>query len=183
VVSQGDRVTIRYALAGGGAGRTVGIVPGGERSPERSPVETLPIYDASDHIAPMLGTAQLTPGPYRAALIDKDGALLATTPFWIQPRDAVPAIRTTSPSYAPGEAIGVRWTNGPGNKLDYVAVFPAGEPSVYGYIGYRYIGANPEGGFALTHSDLGRLAPGRYVVRLMLDDGYSVIAEAPFTVR
>jgi endonuclease/exonuclease/phosphatase family metal-dependent hydrolase len=180
VVRQGDRVTIRYALAGGGAGRTVGILPAGETEP----VQTIPIYDASDHIAPMLGTAPLEPGPYRAALIDKDGSLLATSPFWIQARDAQPQIRTTESSYAPGEDIKVRWANGPGNKLDYVALFPVHEPSVYGYVAYKYVNAKPEGGFALTTKDLGRLGPGDYVARLMLDDGYSVIAESePFNVR
>jgi hypothetical protein len=87
-------------------------------------------------------------------------------------------------SYAPGEPIAVRWSNGPGSKLDYVAVFPADEPSMYGYVGYKYVDARPEGGFALTRSDLGRLDPGDYVARLMLDDGYSVIAESePFGVR
>jgi endonuclease/exonuclease/phosphatase family metal-dependent hydrolase len=184
VVRLGDRVTIRYALAGGGSGRTVGIIPGGEESAETKPVETIPIYDASDHIAPMLGTAPLAPGPYRAALIDKDGSLLATSPFWIQERDAEPQIRTTASSYAPGGDITVRWTNGPGNKLDYVAVFGADEPSVYGYVAYKYVDAKPAGGFALTEADLGRLDPGDYVARLMLDDGYSVIAESkPFHVR
>jgi hypothetical protein len=184
VVRQGDRVTIRYTLAGGGSGRTVGIIPGGVDSPETDPVQTIPIYDASDHIAPMFGTAPLAPGPYRAALIDKDGSLLATQPFWVQAREAQPEIRTTRSSYASGEPIAVRWRNGPGNKLDYVAVFEAKEPSLYGYAGYKYVDARPEGGFALTRGDLGRLEPGSYVARLMLDDGYSVIAESErFSVR
>jgi endonuclease/exonuclease/phosphatase family metal-dependent hydrolase len=183
VVRQGDRVTLRYALAGGGPGRAVGIIPGGDGSPETEPVQTIPIFDASDHLAPMFGTAPLAPGAYRAALIDKDGSLLATSPFWIEARDAQPEIKTTKPSYAPGDPIAVRWANGPGNRLDYVAVFKASEPSMYGYVGYKYIDAQPQGGFALRRADLGRLSPGRYVVRLMLDDGYSVIAQSPFTVR
>ena len=64
VVSQGDRLTLRYTLAGGGPGRTVGIVPGGAGTGGQ-PVQTIPIYDASDHIAPMFGTAPLAPGRYR----------------------------------------------------------------------------------------------------------------------
>jgi hypothetical protein len=184
VVTQGDRVTIRYALAAGAAGRTVGIIPGGEGDPVRAPLETIPIYDASDHIAPMLGTAPLAPGAYRAALMEKDGSVLATAPFWIQAPGARAEIRTTRSTYAPGEDIAVRWSNGPGNKLDYVAIFPADEPSVYGYIAYKYVDALPDGGFALTRADLGRLDPGEYVARLMLDDGYSVVAQSPpFDVR
>ena len=73
------------------------------------------------------------------------------------------------------------WRDGPGNKLDWVAIFPAGEPSLYGYIGFRYVGAPARGLGGLRAA--GGLAPGRYVARLMLDDGYSVLAEAPFERR
>ena len=75
----------------------------------------------------------------------------------------------------------VSWSGGPGNKLDYVAIFRAGEPSLYSYLGYRYVDARPAGSVRFgVDSDL---KPGRYVARLMLDDGYSVIAETPFKVR
>ncbi len=181
VVEAGERVTVRYALAGGGPGRTVGIVAGPD--PERDPAQTIPIYDASDHIAPMLGTAGLDPGTYRAVLLDGEGEPLASSPFWIAARDARPSIETTQPSFAPGEPVGVRWQDAPGNKLDYVAIFKAGDPSVYGYLGFLYVDARPAGELEFTKADSGRLAPGRYVARLMLDDGYSILANAPFEVR
>ncbi len=182
VVEAGDRVTLRFTLAGGGPGLTVGLVAG--RDPERPPEQTIPIYDASDHIAPMLGTAGLAPGAYTAVLLDGDGAPLASSPFWIAPRDARPSIETTRPSFAPGEPVGVRWRNAPGNKLDYAAIFKAGDPSVYGYYGFVYLDARPNGELEFTRADTGRLAPGRYVARLMLDDGYSMLAtSAPFEVR
>ena len=180
VVEAGARVTLRYTLAGGGPGRTVGIVAG--RDPRAKPEQTIPIYDASDHIAPMLGTAGLAPGRYEAVLLDRGGKPLASSDFWIVARDAQPAIETTRASFAQGEPIRVRWRNAPANKLDYVAVFEAGDPSVYGYLGFVYTGARPEGALELTRADTGRLAPGRYVARLVLDDGYSVLASAPFTV-
>jgi endonuclease/exonuclease/phosphatase family metal-dependent hydrolase len=180
VVEAGGRVTLRYTLAGGGPGRTVGIVAG--RDPAGKPEQTIPIYDASDHIAPMLGTAGLAPGRYSAVLLDGDGGVLASSEFWIAARDAQPAIETTRASFAPGEPVGVRWQDAPANKLDYVAIFKAADPSVYGYLGFLYTGARPEGTLEFTKADTGRLAPGRYVARLMLDDGYSVLAGAPFTV-
>lgn len=180
VVTQGERVTIRYALAGAGAGREVGVIPrwgDGDQA-----VETLPIFDGGDHIAPMLGTSTLSPGPYRAALLAPEGDVLASSPFWVQAPDAKPAIDLTSDTYAPGDPIGVRWQDAPANKLDYVGIYEAGNPSLYDYLGFLYTGARPEGELEFTRGDTGKLAPGRYVANLMLDDGYTILASAPFTV-
>ncbi len=180
VVAQGERVTIRYALAGAGAGREVGVLPrsgdGGKA------IETVPVFDGADHLAPMLGTGTLSPGAYRAALLAPDGDVLASSPFWVEARDARPSIELTAEAYAPGERIGVRWRNAPGNKLDYVGIFSADEPSLYDYLGFLYTGARPEGELEFTRADTGRLAPGDYVANLMLDDGYTILASAPFTV-
>lgn len=43
--------------------------------------------------------------------------------------------------------------------------------------------ARVDGSLEFDRADTGRLAPGRYVARLMLDDGYTVIAETPFAIR
>jgi hypothetical protein len=92
-------------------------------------------------------------------------------------------VETEQAAYAPGEPVRVRWRNGPANKLDWVGIFPAGEPSLYGYSGFIYTGARSQGSIEFTRADTGRLAPGRYLARLMLDDGYSILSEAQFTVR
>ncbi|MFN8151530.1 MAG: endonuclease/exonuclease/phosphatase family protein [Solirubrobacterales bacterium] len=183
VVTRGERVTIRYALSGAGAGRTVGIVPADSGRNGEDAIATVPIFDGADHIAPMLGTATLSPGPYRAAAIDADGRIIASSPFWVQAPGALPSIETDRSSYAPGDPIGVSWRNGPGNKLDYVGVFKAGDPNAYDYLGFVYVDALPQGSLELTRADLGELPPGRYVASLMLDDGYATLASAPFTVR
>ena len=180
VVERGDRVTLRYTLQGGGSGRTVGIVPGPD--PAAKPAQTIPIYDASDHIAPMFGTAPLAAGRYEAVLLSGDGKPLASSPFWLVEPGAQPEIRADRPAYSRGDPVTVRWRDGPGNKLDWIALFPAGEPSLYGYVGFRYAGGRPEGSVVFGRG--GELRPGRYVPRLMLDDGYSVLAEGPaFEVR
>lgn len=183
VVDRGERVTLRYMLASGGPGREVGILAGGEGRPEGRPLQTIPIFDASDHIAPMFGTGPLAPGAYRAALLDRGGEVLAASPFWIAEPGAKPWVGTERSSYAPGEPVRVRWRNAPANKLDWVGIFPAGDPSLYSYAGFIYTDARPAGSIEFTRADTGRLGPGRYVVRLMLDDGYSVLAEAPFEIR
>ena len=180
VVERGERVTLRYMLAEGGPGREAGILAGAEGTPEGKPLQTIPIFDASDHIAPMFGTAPLAPGAYRAALLDRGGETLATSPFWVAEPGSEPRVSTAKASYAPGEPVRVRWQDAPANKLDWVGIFPAGDPSVYGYTGFLYTGARPSGSIEFSAADTGRLAPGRYLARLMLDDGYSVLAEAPF---
>ncbi len=75
------------------------------------------------------------------------------------------------------------WSNAPGNKLDWVGIYKAGDPDTYNYYGFLYIGAKPEGEIEFSQGDLyGGLEPGEYEARLMLDDGYAVLASAPFTV-
>jgi hypothetical protein len=105
--------------------------------------------------------------------------VLAASAFWVAEPGAAPSVGTDRRSYASGAPIEVSWRNGPGNKLDWVAIYPAGDPSLYGYVGFRYAGARPAGEVRFG----GRLKPGRYLARLMLDDGYSALAQAPFEVR
>lgn len=176
VVPRGERVTLRYALGGSGGGREVGVLKGGK------PVETIPVYDGADHIAPMLGTEVLEPGRYEAGLIDSDGEVLARSPFWVAGPSGRPQVSTDGKAYAPGEEIEVSWEGAPGNKLDWIGVYPADDPSLYSYAGFVYTGARPSGRLELTRSDVGKLAPGRYRATLMLDDGYTILAEAPFRV-
>jgi hypothetical protein len=53
---------------------------------------------------------------------------------------------------------------------------------IYGYLGFKYTGARPSGRMRFTKADLGTLKPGRYRATLMLDDGYSVLADTTFRV-
>jgi hypothetical protein len=175
VVRRGERLTIRYASH---RGRRIGILPlHGDR-----PIVTLPIYDASDHQAGFFGTSSLRPGAYRAALLNGKGGVEATSRFWVLPRGARPRIRSAQSVYAPGETIRLSWRNAPGNKFDWVGVFPGGPLDVYNYLGFSYIGALPNGHLAMTQADLGKLGPGRYTAGLFLDDGYSVLARTSFRV-
>jgi hypothetical protein len=175
VVRRGQRLTIRYASH---RGRRIGILPlHGDR-----PIVTLPIYDASDHQAGFFGTSSLRPGAYRAALLNGKGGVEATSRFWVLPRGARPRISSARSVYAPGETIRLSWRNAPGNKFDWVGIFPGGPLDVYNYLGFSYIGALPHGRVAMTKADLGKLAPGRYTAGLMMDDGYSVLARTSFRV-
>jgi hypothetical protein len=175
VVRRGETLTIRYASH---RGRRIGVLPKrGSR-----PIVMLPIYDASDHLTGFFGTAGLRPGSYRAALFNGEGGIEATSRFWVLPRRAKPRIRSAQPVYAPGETIRLSWRNVPGNKFDWVGIFPGGPLNVYSYLGFSYIGALPHGRVALTKADLGKLRPGRYTAGLLMDDGYSLLARTSFRV-
>ena len=179
VARLGQTLTIRYTTTGR-SGRRIGILPAhGTR-----PIVTLPILDGSDHLAAFFGTRPLGAGSYRAALLGRDGAVQASSPFWVLPRGARPRISPARRSFAAGEPIRVRWRNAPGNKLDWVGIFRAGPLDVYGYLGFSYLGARPHGTVSFAPGDLyAKLKPGRYVAGLFLDDGYSLLARTTFRVR
>jgi hypothetical protein len=140
-----------------------------------------------DAAGPRLAGEELAAGHYVATMTTTDGPAMATA-FWVLDPLARPSIDVQKQRYALGEEIGIHWQNGPGSRNDYVAVFAA--DSAVGYddgIAWTYVGARPSGQLRLgpSSSETGwPLPPGRYVARLMLDDGYDMLAEsAPFSVE
>ena len=110
--------------------------------------------------------------------------LLASSRFWVQGRHERPRIRTSRRVYRPGQPVGLRWSGMPGNKYDWVGIYRATRPlDLYGYYGFRYLGALPAGRLSMTSADTGTLAPGRYVAGLFLDDGYALLARTSFRVK
>ncbi len=141
-----------------------------------------------------LATEPLAPGAYEVALVDAEGEILARSAFWLYEPGAEPIVRTSRRSYLAGEPIEVAWTKAPGMKYDWVSVFRArkdpGPPQENcsagtcgngNYLVYEYTGARVEGS---TNIPSRSLAPGRYEIRLLLDDGYRAVARsAPFRVE
>ena len=179
VVTRGRRVSVRYTGTMGGAGRRIAVL----RGASSKPLMSIPIYDASDHLAGYFGTGTLRPGAYRAALLRGNGSVAASYRFWVEAPGTKPAIRATRRSFARGEPIRLSWEGAPANRLDWLGIYPAGEGDLYNYLGFRYTGARPSGRMSFTKADLGTLEPGRYRATLMLDDGYSVLAQTSFRVR
>jgi endonuclease/exonuclease/phosphatase family metal-dependent hydrolase len=177
IVRRGEPVTIRYIGARGPAKR-IGIT----RARGGRPLASLPIADTSDHRAAFFGTAGLRPGVYRAALLSR-GRVLASSRFWVVGKRSRPRISTSRRVYAPGQPIRLRWSGMPGNRFDWVGIFKSGRTlDLYGYLGFSYLGALPSGRMSMTSADLGKLAPGRYVAGLFLDDGYALLARTSFRV-
>jgi hypothetical protein len=87
-------------------------------------------------------------------------------------------------SFAPHEPITLSWSNGPGNRYDWVGIYAKDEPDNQNYVGFFYLNAAPDGTLTITSEQLGQdLAPGAYEARLELDDDYASLAGASFTVK
>ena len=105
--------------------------------------------------------------------------------------------RTTR--YGVAEPVGVTWSNAPGNRWDWLGIFKATDAAVPtdgsipddsgDYLLYEYTRTEVEGHGTFskssqTGSGTWPLPPGRYEVRLMLDDGYRTVARSrPFTIE
>ncbi|WP_433381180.1 endonuclease/exonuclease/phosphatase family protein [Actinoplanes sp. CA-142083] len=126
-----------------------------------------------------LPTRGLARGEHEVALVSGDGAVLTRTGIWVYPAGEPTQVSTARSSVRKGEPIGVRWSNAPGMGLDWIAVYRVGADAA-DYLTYEYTGGRVEGGLTI---DSGSLSPGRYVLRLLPDDGYRAVAESrPFTV-
>ena len=181
IVAPGDEVIVRYH-APGKEGDLVALLPaGGEVT--RDVVMSLPPQESFVDGAVVFGTATLAPGAYEAALLGADGAELARIPFWVQSPTDIPGLTPQKPVFAAGEPIVINWSNAPGNKWDWIGIYAAGDADLYNYLGYLYTEAEPEGSVTFDEEAFGEiLPPGDYEARLMRDDGYVILATAPFTV-
>jgi len=84
---------------------------------------------------------------------------------------------------AAGEPVTVSWEHAPGYKWDWVGIYAAGDPDLYNYLAFLYTQAEIGGSVVFDEAAFGgALAPGEYEARLMRDDGYVLLASAPFTV-
>jgi len=133
-----------------------------------------------------LASNSFAPGHYQISVAGQDGSELQNE-FWILDGDRETAIEVVGDRFAVGQAIPIRWTNAPGNRNDYVAVYSPGSAAQYETGDYEtglpwaYIDALPEGQSQLDASSAGwgwPVPPGTYVMRLMEDDGYDILAES-----
>ena len=128
------------------------------------------------------------PGHYEVQLQDSMTNAVRDKEFWVLPDGALPELELNKLSFAIDEAIDVRFRNGPGNRHDYLAAYPVGSSTNYDNgLAWTYIDALPSGEKRLEASTVSwgwPLAPGDYVIRLIRDDGYEVLAESePFAVE
>ena len=103
--------------------------------------------------------------------------------FWVVEPGARPEVSVDG-EFAVGDPIEVTWTNAPGERFDWLGIYPAGELDLYNaYWAFAYTEATVAGSYTFTSDDFGEDLPaGDYVVVLASDDHYIVLASADFTV-
>ena len=133
-----------------------------------------------------LASSRFAAGHYQISVAGQDGGELQNE-FWILDGNREAAVEVVGESFAVGQAIPYTWSNAPGNRNDYVAVYLPGVTAQYEAGDYEtglpwaYIDALPEGRSQLDASNAGwgwPVPPGTYVMRLMEDDGYDILAES-----
>jgi endonuclease/exonuclease/phosphatase family metal-dependent hydrolase len=191
-VEQPDPLEVRFHGAGEEGERVAVVRPGGSFEAALASQGT---EEADETLS--LTTEPLAPGEYEAALVDPGGSVVARSEFWLYEPGSEPTVSTSKRRYDRGEPIDVSWTKAPGMKFDWVSIFKArnkpGPPQencsagVCGngtYLLYEYTGARIAGSTTFSaDSEVGYatwpLRPGRYEVRLLLDDGYRSVATSP----
>ena len=126
---------------------------------------------------------EVRPGPLR----HQERQTEASAPVWVYRQGSQAQHQTNRHTYRVGSPIRVSWTRAPGNNLDWVSLFRCHVrcDGPGGYTIYRYTRTAVEGSLTFGRDDyLGygsvrSLAPGRYVARLLTDDGYHAIGTSP----
>jgi hypothetical protein len=172
-VTRGDTIGVRYAAPHGEGVDTLAIVPAGGRPDDA--IMSLPPQEASFFGRVTFGSSGLKADRYDALLVDGRRRVLSRSPFWVVDRGASPRLRVTV-----GEQVRVAWSNAPGYRRDWIGIYRHDNADLYnGYLTFAYTDAAVAGSLTITD----HLKPGRYVARLMKDDGYAELTRAGFRVR
>jgi endonuclease/exonuclease/phosphatase family metal-dependent hydrolase len=189
---QGDEVAVRFHVR---ADESVVVVP-----PQGEEIQAVELTDQEAEGEYSQSTDESAPtGEYEVELRDESGSVVASTSYFLYPPGTEPSITTSKKVYEVGEPIEVSWVDAPGMKWDWFSVFPAGSglgnahaaDCGAGYCGngnysvYEYTHSSIEGTGTLGKRAAGAwpIKPGRYDVRLLVDDGYTRAAvSAPFEV-
>jgi hypothetical protein len=136
----------------------------------------------------------VAPGAYQALLLNAGDAVLSRSPFWLYAAGASPRIWTTKGVYDVGEPIHVRWQAAPGYRFDWMGVFSPGRGPAQNaedcnagscgnghYLLYHYTDTRIQGSALIGPDSFAGyrtwpLKVGSYEIRLLMDDGYRLLA-------
>ncbi|HEX5938634.1 MAG TPA: endonuclease/exonuclease/phosphatase family protein [Actinomycetota bacterium] len=139
-------------------------------------------------------TGALAAGAHDALLVDAGGEVRSRSRFWVYRAGASPSIRTTEAVYEVGEPIRVRWRAAPGYRFDWMGVFSPGRGPAQNaedcdagscgnghYLLYHYTGSAIQGSAQIGPTSFPGyrtwpLKVGTYEIRLLMDDGYRLLA-------
>jgi hypothetical protein len=139
-------------------------------------------------------TGGLAPGAHEALLVDAAGAVVSRSPFWLYAAGTRPSLRTMKDVYEVGEPISVRWRAAPGYRWDWMGVFAPGRGPAQNaedcnagacgnghYLLYHYTNTLIQGSTLIGPASFDGyrswpLKVGTYEIRLLMDDGYRLLA-------
>lgn len=176
-VALGEPLTVAFHATGADGERVVLVPSGGSIA---SAVVSMTPRETYVDGTITFGTDPLGAGPWDAVLVGADGAELSRATVWLHEPGARPEIAIEAPVAVAESTVDVAFTNAPGARWDWVALYARGDHDLQNYLGYVYTDARIDGSVTL---DLTGIAPGEYAVRLMLDDGYVDLAAASLTIE
>jgi endonuclease/exonuclease/phosphatase family metal-dependent hydrolase len=189
VAAAGERSRLGEPLdvtfhAPGDQGEHVALFPAGSDVPVAE-ASTGPGSPADGTLT--FATSGLVQGTYDAVLTDGDGAELARDAVVLVAEGQPPILTVDDTTLEGDQALEVSWRFAPGNRYDWLGVYRAGVSAKVGYFrAWRYMDARVDGSTSLGSGVRGPagwpLRPGRYEVRLCLDDSYRCRVSAPFSV-
>ena len=185
LVTVGADLTVLYHAPGSPGERVVLVPRGGDPATGALDAAPTPGGQPNDG-AVTLPTASLAAGAYDAVLADAADAVLSRVPFWTRDPGSPPMLATAHHRYAVGEALGFSWTQAPGNRFDWIGVYPRdADPASGSYAGYVYTRATVVGSAVFDHraDDRWPLPPGRYTAYYLTTDIYRDVASVDFVVR
>ena len=139
-------------------------------------------------------TGSLSPGSREALLVNAAGDVLSRSPFWLYPAGTKPSLRTSKQEYEVCEPIRVRWRAAPGYMFDWMGVYSPGRGPAQNaedcnagtcgnghYLLYHYTETLIQGSTLLGPASFPGyrtwpLKVGTYEIRLLMDDGYRLLA-------
>jgi endonuclease/exonuclease/phosphatase family metal-dependent hydrolase len=183
----GDDLTVHAH----GPGARVALVRAGNRPATALVSRSMGGMDDADLTFP---TGGLAPGAHEALLVDAAGAVVSRSPFWLYAAGTRPSLRTMNEVYEVGEPIRVRWRAAPGYRWDWMGVFAPGRGPAQNaedcnagacgnghYLLYHYTDALIQGSTLIGPASFDGyrswpLKVGTYEIRLLMDDGYRLLA-------
>lgn len=111
-----------------------------------------------------------------------------TGEVWTFRTGVFPKLESARPSYAPGERIVIKFSDGPGDPKDWVGFYPAGAAHGEGgaSIDWLHTDGTRQGTAIRKEGELvfpnGLAKPGRYEARFFARGGYELLGSVPFLV-
>lgn len=168
----------------GSTGTRLVVVPQGAAA-DATPIASVDAPQSLPLSTVTVPTTSWDPGAYDLVLVRSDGNEITRGSVWVEPSDAA-TISTDRRVYRKGDPITVSWDGAPGNRWDWVGLYPFHARAGSGnYQQWFYTGSTVQGSHPLdatTHGGAWPLRPGRYTVYLLVDDSYINIAGADIRV-